>query len=255
MNRNSNTSGSSYFNPLVLRHLSYCSILPKILASASHEMLQPINIIKISAGGILGQMKKGKEFFPEMLKEDLETINGQADRVAQIIRELHSISKEEPEPSVVLGDVNSAIEQSLSICRRQFRTHGIETALDLEPELPPVQAQICSLKFVFLSLINNSLEALVRRDEEQEGSEQQKQLQIKTFGENGKVIIQVIDNGVGIPSKLEGKLFTPFTMPDIDRPCLGLFLCSLILGQTGDTIYNTSPRNPTTFQITLQPAS
>jgi len=249
MNRNPHNPNPLYFDHPTLRHLSYCSILPKILASASHEMLQPINIIKISATGILSRMKKEKKLPPEILKEELEMINGQADRLTRIITQLRSLSKEEPAVSTGSGDLNSAIQRSLEICQQQLKTHGIETILHLQPQLPCVQAQTPSLRFIFLSLISNSLNAFDKLN-----SEQQKQLQIKTFAENGNIIAQIIDNGCGIEADSEQELFIPFTTSNINRPGLGLFLCSLILEQTGDIIRNTSLKSPTIFQITFQPA-
>ncbi len=60
MGRESEESNGFLFDLAAIKQLAYSSILPKILASASHEMIQPLNIIKISASGMISQMKKEK---------------------------------------------------------------------------------------------------------------------------------------------------------------------------------------------------
>ena len=131
----SEESNGFLFDFFTVKHLAYSSILPKILAAASHEMIQPLNIIKISAGGIISQVKKEKNFPPAVLIDELDLIKGQADRLAGIISQVRALSSDETEPEHIAADLNSIAEQSFSLCRRQLETHGIETSLELQSEL------------------------------------------------------------------------------------------------------------------------
>lgn len=239
-----------------LQRLAYCAIFPNLLISASHELLQPINIIKLGTSSLLSQMKKANQIPPEILAEELEAINGQADRLAQAVLNLRSMAKNELKTDTSSIDVNSIIEQSHSMCRQQLENHGVETRLNLKPGLPPVQGSSGGLKFVFLSLVGNALTAFDRPDEVEHNHDDgqcKKLLEIKSFSDNAEVIIQVADTGCGIPAELDGKMFSPFTHPHSKHPCLGLFLCSVILQQMSGTIRNTSTKTPTTFEIRFAP--
>ena len=202
-------------------------------------------------------VKKEKKFPPEVLIDELDLIKGQADRLAEIISQIHALSSDEIEPEHIAADLNSIAEQSFSLCRHQLETHGIETSLELQSELPSAKVIPNDLRFIFLSLIHNAMSALDKHDEnnptENESELSQKQIQIKTLSDNGKVIARVADSGCGIPPDLAQRLFTT-AAPDSNRKGLGLFFCSVLLHQIGGSIRNSSTQNPTVFEVQLPPA-
>ena len=71
----------------------------------------------------------------------------------------------------------------------------------------------------------------------------------------GALVISVEDDGVGIPSDLRDKLFSPFTRAsrkDTDGSGLGLFICKKIVDQLGGVIeYDYSSNGGSVFTVTL----
>ncbi len=112
--------------------------------------------------------------------------------------------------------------------------------------LPPVKGDMSALRQVFLNLVGNAVDAVdVRTDPT---------IWIRTRLDEGKVKVEVEDNGVGIPDPIVEKIFEPFftTKEPNKGTGLGLSLCNEFVSHLGGTIRaNTRPGYGTTFIVTL----
>jgi len=95
---------------------------------------------------------------------------------------------------------------------------GREVVLDLSPDLPEILIDSKEIHQVILNLVNNGLQSMT-----------QGHLTIRTFMENGKVVIAVADQGAGIPDDIAAKVGTPFFTTKDSGTGLGLAICYSIV--------------------------
>ena len=113
-----------------------------------------------------------------------------------------------------------------------------------------MKADIGALRQVIVNLISNAIDAVEGRMDPI--------VRIRTRFDGNRVILEVEDNGVGIPDSIIDKVFEPFfTTKESQKGIgLGLSLCHEFLSNMGGTIATKSkPGYRTTFVVTLPTAS
>ena len=139
------------------------------------------------------------------------TVDG-ISRVRSIVQAMKRFSHASS-TEVAPADINEAIETTLAVCRNEYK-YVAEISLDLG-ELPAVECNISELNQVFLNLIINAAQAI----EEQVGSSgQQGEIKISTRIEDSDVVVEIADNGPGIPAELLDRIYEPFfTTKDVGK--------------------------------------
>ncbi|MCW8890347.1 MAG: ATP-binding protein, partial [Sedimenticola sp.] len=101
-------------------------------------------------------------------------------------------------------DINHMLENTLTISRSEWKQVAqVETALD--PSLPHIRCQPGEINQVFLNLLVNAAHAIEEAQLNAPGL-----IRIKTFQRDNQVIIEIGDNGRGIPEAVQEKVFEPF---------------------------------------------
>jgi C4-dicarboxylate-specific signal transduction histidine kinase len=80
----------------------------------------------------------------------------------------------------------------------------------LTEDLNLIMANHNRLEQVFMNLVANAMDALDEKDDRLKDREWQKILRIRSFSEDGLVVVTVYDNGVGIPEDIRDKIFELF---------------------------------------------
>jgi len=122
---------------------------------------------------------------------------------------------------------------------------GVEIALDLAPDLPPVRCRRQDLQHVVLNLVRNSLEAFAPGGPGGDGADPADRggrVEIAARrGEGGGVELSVVDDGPGIPASLLSKVQEPFFSTRPGGTGLGLAICRALAWQNGATLTIESP--------------
>ena len=87
----------------------------------------------------------------------------------------------------------------LLILRNKFKA-GISVRREYAPDLPKIEAYGSELNQVWTNILDNAADAL-------EGCGE---ITIRTRREDNWVVVEVVDNGPGIPSEIQSKIFDPF---------------------------------------------
>ncbi len=131
------------------------------------------------------------------------TVDG-ISRVRSIVQAMKRFSHAS-NADIAPADINEAIETTLAVCRNEFK-YVAQASLELG-ELPSVECNISELNQVFLNLIINAAQAI----EELVGtSGEQGEIKISTRIEGSDVVIEIADNGPGIPTELQDRIYEPF---------------------------------------------
>jgi len=168
----------------------------RVAAGLAHEIGNPL-------GAVTGYVDFARDHLPPdatpEVRDALARIAEASTRIDRILRELLDFAR--PEPArigrVALGEV---IEGSVRLARVQPRFRGVEVALDVPADLPPVQAEEHRLAQVLLNLLLNAGDATGGKG----------RVEIVAREEPDAVEVSVADSGPGIAPEHLPRLFEPF---------------------------------------------
>ena len=162
----------------------------------------------------------------------LEEIQQGSSRISDIVKALKSYSYLDQAP-VQEVDVHEGLDNTLIILRSKLK--GIEVKQDYADDLPEIQAYGSELNQVWTNILDNAADAL-----EGEGT-----IVIRTRQEGDWVVVEIEDDGPGIPEKIREKVFDPFftTKPPGKGTGLGLNISYNIVVQKhrGDIKVRSQP--------------
>ena len=174
----------------------------------------------------------------------LDEVEGSAGRVSEIVGTMRGYSNMDRAP-VQDVDVNLGLENTLSVLG--YKLDGLTVERDLDPELPTIEAYGGELNQVWTALIDNAVYAA---SEGLGGG----RIGLRTTCEKDLVLVEVSDDGPGIPAENRGRIFEPFfTTKEVGRGTgLGLDLSyRVVVGLHGGDIHVVSEPGSTRFEVRL----
>ncbi|MCG8587941.1 MAG: PAS domain S-box protein [Proteobacteria bacterium] len=146
------------------------------------------------------------EFLAKEIPSSIDQARDGVKRVSEIVMAMKSFSHPGSESKTAV-DLNRALESTLTVSRSEWK-YVAEMETELSPNLPPVPCHPGELNQVFLNLIVNAAHAI--RDVVGDGSQGKGHIAIRTRAEGGGVVVEVVDDGGGIPEEIRGRIFDPF---------------------------------------------
>jgi signal transduction histidine kinase len=171
----------------------------------------------------------------------LDEIDSGAGKISELVRAVkeYSYMDQMPEQEV---DIHAALENTLIMLRYRLK-HGIEVVREYDRTLPPVCAHGSELNQVWTNLISNSIDAM----------KESGKLRIRTARTANCALVDIIDNGPGIPAELQSSIFVPFftTKPVGEGTGLGLDAVYRIVTRHRGTVNFESRPGETRFTVQL----
>jgi signal transduction histidine kinase len=195
----------------------------KILGPAAFPDVISRVVRRLTAYRLLGEIENGSK------------------RISELVRSIkeYSFMDQAPEQEV---DIHQGLESTLTMMNHVLK-HGIEVVRDYDKSLPPICARGSELNQVWTNLIDNAASAMKGKGE----------LRIRTARENDRVLVEIRDNGSGIPANIQTRIFEPFftTKPMGEGTGLGLDMVRRIISTHHGDIQVQSQPGDTRFQIRL----
>lgn len=212
-----------------------------LLASGiAHEMNNPLTSVIGYSELILAHE------LPEEIRDDLNIVNREAQRTAQVVRGLLMFARKQGTDKGLV-DINSVIEGVLGLRAYEHKVSNITIRRLFASGLPQIPGNIAQLQQVFINLIVNAEQAML--EAHGKGT-----LTIATEQSASGIRISFADDGPGITQENMRRLFTPFfTTKEVGKGTgLGLSICHGIVTEHGGQIYAESQSgNGTTFIVEL----
>jgi PAS domain S-box-containing protein len=230
---------------------SKMTTLGTMAAGMAHEINQPLNVIQVCADFFSKMIKKGMPINNEDLKSMANDISKNVQRASGIIKHMRDFARQS-EVVKTKVNINDPIKDVFKVLGHQLKVHQIELDLDLDPELPCIMADHNRLEQVFINLVTNAVDAMDKKGDELGDMDWERLLKIKSFAENGQVVVTVTDTGTGIPSEIIDKIFEPFfTTKEVGKGTgLGISISYGIIKDYNGTIEIKSEVDKgTTFEI------
>jgi PAS domain S-box-containing protein len=167
-------------------------------------------------------------------------------RVADIVQNLRGFARVD-RASVSKADIHEALKSALEMIQGRLDRRQITLEEHLG-ELPPVNGSPAQLNQVFLNLFVNAMQAIeaTHRDDGR--------IAITAEAKQGEVVVEVADNGCGIPEDILPRIFNPFfTTKNVgDGTGLGLSIThSMVQDHGGRMEVESVPGHGSRFRVIL----
>ncbi|MHB8846591.1 MAG: sensor histidine kinase [Nitrospirota bacterium] len=215
----------------------------EMLGAIAHQWRQPLNILGLIIQN-LGDAHSFGELNRERIEQTVQRSMSQIRHMSKTIDDFRTFFQPDKERSSfdtmkAVGDVLSLFSAQLSAnnidfqltCRTHRRTFTrVEEIVPCEEKL--VKGFRNEFEHVIMNLINNAREAIVERRERGDLLEHERgRISFDFENSGGKILIEVSDNGGGIPEEVIGRVFEPyFTTKDPAKGTgLGLYMSTVIV--------------------------
>ncbi len=201
--------------------------LGQTISGVAHELNNPLATI-LSWAERLSQRPQ----LDEAVRRGLETILGESERAARIVRNLLTFARKR-QTTRAMVDVNQVVRETLALRAYEQRVTNITVIDALAAGLPQVFADGHQVQQVLLNLIINAEQAML-------SSNGRGVLVVRTWHdpEQESVVLEINDDGPGIPEELQPKIFDPFfTTKEVGKGTgLGLTVAYAIVQEHGGRI-------------------
>jgi nitrogen-specific signal transduction histidine kinase len=217
------------------------------LAGVAHELNNPLAAIVGFSQLLL------KKSWPDDDRAALEAIQHEASRTAAIVKDLLALVRKRDATAHGPTDLNDIVSYIARTRRYTLETAGIACVLELDPNLPPVHGERTQLEQVVLNLLNNAEQAL-RASVDAPKRSRCGRIVIRTRSDGPHVLLDVEDDGPGIPAETQSEIWNPFwsSRTSGEGTGLGLVIVRDIISDHGGAVeLDTSIPGVTRFSIRL----
>lgn len=226
--------------------------LGTLVAGVAHEVNNPLTYIRgnveILQADLACAVQEGRGLDEGLTNEALtmtkQVLQG-VDRIGHITKSLKLVARDSSRARRI-ESLNDTVEGVVAVAQSRIKKDvPIHVALDARGLASVDAGEIAQ---VMLNLVFNAIDAVDGRP----GG----LVEVRTRDEGDRVVVEVADNGVGIPADQEGRIFTPFHTTKAEGMGLGLSVShSIVTEHGGELSFVSEPGRGTRFQIVLPAAT
>ena len=252
-----------------LIHSEKMASLGELTAGIAHEIKNPLNFVtnfselsKDLLDEMIEELVQGNienaTDTAGFIKDNLEKINHHGKRADGIVKSMLQHSRGGSGEMAPIP-FNPLIKEYINLAFHGMRAGkhpiNVDIKLDLDDSIGEVSLFAEDFSRVIVNLCNNGFDAMRYKLTGDGGPETGyvPKLSVRTKSDNGKVIIEIEDNGPGIPDEIRDKILQPFftTKKGTDGTGLGLSITNEIVKAHGGELNVDSVAGKTTFTIKL----
>ncbi|RMF58092.1 MAG: hypothetical protein D6748_09700 [Calditrichaeota bacterium] len=237
-----NTQVLSELEQSLQRSMTY-GVISQLASSIAHEIRNPLSSLALHTAIVERLVNKNVEDEEEVqkIKKSLDILNAEVERLQNLIDQFFNLAKSK-KFGLTYEHINKLMDEVLNLVMQQAHEKNIHVTYDFANNLPMVKISKDQLKQVILNLILNSFDAMP------EGGE----LNLRTYFQEGYVVISVKDNGHGIPLDLQDSIFELYFTTKESGGGIGLAISRKIVeAHRGRIYFESEPESGTTFYVEL----
>ncbi|QQR43890.1 cyclic nucleotide-binding domain-containing protein [Myxococcus xanthus] len=162
-------------------------------------------------------------------------------RVSALVEGVKAYAFMDPVPREDV-DVHEGLENALAVLGHRLRGEHLTVEREYDPRLPRVKAEGVALDELWTQLVLNALEALGERGG---------RVRLRTWKDAAHVVVEVSDDGPGIPKDLLPRIFEPFFSTKPHAAGMGLDVCRRIVERHGGDLCVRAEQSGTRIQVRL----
>ena len=219
---------------LPLLRKTWADLLPVLIAHRRHEPEKKF-------GGFT------YDFLQEHLPQLIADMEMAANRLVKIVADLKNFSRQSNISDKSPLNINTAVRNALRLSQSTLHKAGVTVQLQLAEDLPDIEGNLQNLEQIVLNIMINAAQAIDHADGK---------ISIQTgfTFKDGRVWLQISDNGRGVSPAVADRIFLPFVTDTHARGGTGLGLSvtySLVKAHGGDIGFESRPGGGTTFTVKL----
>jgi two-component system nitrogen regulation sensor histidine kinase NtrY len=224
--------------------------LVKVLTHEIMNSITPVASLAKTTVDLVADCKQKADSYPELsedlqdISEAVETVARRSDGLIQFVSSYRQLTRL-PTPNKHKMKVTRLFQQSCLLATQKWDKKGIEVKLNVEPSELEVTVDKDMLEQVLLNLLQNAEHAV--------DNVTSPRVCLNAFlNKRGHVVIEVSDNGKGIPDGIGNKIFVPFYTTKQQGSGVGLALTRQIMLAHGGAIqYEVKAAGGTVFRMTF----
>lgn len=176
------------------------------------------------------------------LKLLLRQVEQSTGRIAELVKAIKSYTYMDQAP-VQEVDIHEGIESTLTMF--SYKLRNVNVVREFDRSVPRITAHGSELNQVWTNLIDNSIDAVK--------SAAEAKICIGTSRDYDHILVEIVDNGSGIPAEVQARMFEPFfTTKSVGSGTgLGLVISNRIVANHGGEIEFESKPGETRFKVRL----
>ncbi|HZU45262.1 MAG TPA: ATP-binding protein [Terriglobales bacterium] len=210
----------------------------------AHELKNPLFPLQITIENLLRAREQSPAQFDEVFRESTATLLAELTNLKNIIARFSDFAKM-PAPQLQAVNLNQIAANVVNLFSAQFNLPGkppIESRLEFDDQLEPIQADPDLLHRAVQNLVLNAMDAMPSGGT----------LRVRTAKTNSGVRLEVSDTGKGLTREECQRLFTPYYTTKQHGTGLGLAIVQSVVSDHGGHVsVSSEPERGTTFQIDL----
>jgi histidine kinase len=187
---------------------SKMATLGEMATGVAHELNQPLSVIKTASSFFIKKINRGETIKKEILDTMLTKVDSNVDRAARIINHMRQFARK-TDMAMEKISINDVLVNAFEIFSQQLKVRGIAVVRDLSQTLPKIHADSDRLEQVIINLLLNARDAIEEKMAAGHTSHEER-ITLRTYMEDGRVIAEVCDTGIGMPKHVADKIFEPF---------------------------------------------
>jgi len=216
----------------------------KMAAMITHEVRNPLSSIGLNTE--LLQEELGDDKASEDAKQLCRAIHREVDRLTAITEEYLAFARL-PKPKIARESVNVLAGQLAEFVREDLAAKQVKLVLELAAGEPMALIDSAQVRQCLINLVRNATDAVIAKGG---GS-----IVLRTKKAEARVVIEVEDEGTGIPPDVQARMFDPFFSTKEGGSGLGLALTQQIVkDHGGDLLVSSSVGHGTTFTVSVPAA-
>ncbi|MBI1650516.1 two-component system sensor histidine kinase NtrB [Hyphomicrobium sulfonivorans] len=232
-----------------LTHRAAARSVSGLASVLAHEIKNPLS-------GIRGAAQLLEQGLSDEDRALSQLICSETDRIRNLVDRMEVFGDERPLAKDPVN-IHDVLDHVRRLCESGFG-RGVRFVADYDPSLPPVPGNRDKLVQAMLNLVKNAVEAI--GDNRTQGriiiqTSFRPGVRLSVPGSDMRIslplMIQIEDNGGGVPDDIKEHLFDPFVTTKLNGTGLGLALVAKIINDHGGVIELDNEPNRTIFRVLL----
>ncbi len=218
----------------------------QMIQMTSHDLKNPLQAA-MSYLELL--MEDGQELFTDSMRDDADMIWKQLERMFRMINGILDLERiESGTPSLEVCALEDVLGRVVVDGAGSARNKGVTLELEIKESLPTVLADSHQLSQAFTNLVENAIKF----------TPQGGRVTVRAWGQGRRVVVEVVDTGIGIPPQEQPRVFERFYrgkqqgVVHVDGSGLGLALVKAVIERhKGEIQLESAPGQGTTMRVIL----